>query len=180
MNRAYTITPTTIAHEFGHAIGLRDLYSSTNANKLMYGFENRTPSGPTLLDKWGAWVITGAHYSHTFGFKYCGTYSSVTIISNIVLIAVGLRLCMPLAHTIPITSAQNAARLMEHSPIKGSAVNPNRKALSEKPCFPSPDQSGAGLYSPASKMRFTCSRRRQTTSQATASAMMPQIATHQR
>ncbi|MCM2979768.1 MULTISPECIES: hypothetical protein [Niallia] len=32
----------TATHELGNAIGIGDLYSVVNKNKLMYGIENRT------------------------------------------------------------------------------------------------------------------------------------------
>lgn len=35
MNRAKTVTAKALAHEFGHAIGLNDLYESKNSGKLM-------------------------------------------------------------------------------------------------------------------------------------------------
>lgn len=75
MNRAKTVTATTLAHEFGHAIGLNDLYESRNKNKLMYGISDRTVTSPTSSDKWGAKVITGVHSSHTWGYKYYSTNS---------------------------------------------------------------------------------------------------------
>lgn len=75
MNRAKTVTATTLAHEFGHAIGLNDLYDDQNVNKLMYGISSRTVTSPTTSDKWGAKVITGVHFSHTWGYKYWDTDS---------------------------------------------------------------------------------------------------------
>ena len=56
----------SIAHEFGHAIGLNDLYYYGNFNCLMYGYDDRTATSPTTSDKNGARVITGAHRTHTF------------------------------------------------------------------------------------------------------------------
>lgn len=76
MNRYYTQSAVTIAHEFGHAIGLNDLYGNISSNKLMYGFSGRTATSPTSADKWGAKVITGAHTSHTWGYKYYDTTSA--------------------------------------------------------------------------------------------------------
>lgn len=70
INNNKNATAVTLAHEFGHAIGLNDLYEDYNANKLMYGYEPTcTATGPTDLDKWGARVITGEHTSHTWGYK---------------------------------------------------------------------------------------------------------------
>ncbi|MBQ2900326.1 MAG: snapalysin family zinc-dependent metalloprotease [Agathobacter sp.] len=46
MNRSYNVTSTTLAHEFGHVIGLNDLYASKNTNKLMYGYSSRSVSSP--------------------------------------------------------------------------------------------------------------------------------------
>lgn len=59
-------TSTTLAHEFGHAWGLNDLYSSFNSNKLMYGYSTRTATNPTSTDIKGFNVITGLHTSHLF------------------------------------------------------------------------------------------------------------------
>lgn len=44
----------TAAHEFGHTIGLADLYNSSNNNKLMYGYSSRTIGFPTGSDIAGA------------------------------------------------------------------------------------------------------------------------------
>lgn len=44
----------TLAHELGHAIGLNDLTTSPNNNKLMYGFSTTTATGPTTEDIKGA------------------------------------------------------------------------------------------------------------------------------
>ncbi len=72
-----TVDDITLAHEFGHAIGLVDLYASKSTNKLMYGARlGRTATGPTNLDKWGAKVITGVHTTHTWGYRYYDTTSA--------------------------------------------------------------------------------------------------------
>ena len=64
------------AHEFGHVIGLRDLYLPMNYNKLMCGYvDYRTALNPTTQDQWGAKVITGQHTSHTFRYDYHSTSS---------------------------------------------------------------------------------------------------------
>lgn len=73
MNRSKPQNAKVLAHEFGHAIGLIDLYASKSSNKLMYGFDNGTASGPTTSDIWGAKVITGVHTSHIWGYKYHST-----------------------------------------------------------------------------------------------------------
>ena len=71
VNTRYSIEEETLAHEFGHAIGLYDLYEAKNKDKIMYGYRvGRTATRPTTLDKWGAKVITGAHSSHTWKYKY--------------------------------------------------------------------------------------------------------------
>lgn len=57
---------TTLAHEFGHAIGLNDLYYYGNSIYLMYGYDDGTATSPISSDKNGARVITGAHTTHTF------------------------------------------------------------------------------------------------------------------
>lgn len=61
INRARNITSENMAHEFGHAFGLRDLYSSNNSNKLMYGYTTGTATVPITNDLNGAKVITGNH-----------------------------------------------------------------------------------------------------------------------
>ncbi len=73
LNTAKSISSTTIAHEFGHVLGLNDLYSISNQNRLMYGYENRTVTSPTLKDNWGARVITGEHTTHVWGeYQFAG------------------------------------------------------------------------------------------------------------
>lgn len=71
-----SVGASTMAHEFGHAIGLTDLYGAQSRNKLMYGTSARTTNYPTELDKWGAKVITGVHTTHTWGYKYYGASST--------------------------------------------------------------------------------------------------------
>lgn len=44
----------TATHEFGHTIGLVDLTSSSNTNKLMYGTTARTVNFPQFADMEGA------------------------------------------------------------------------------------------------------------------------------
>lgn len=44
----------TATHEFGHTIGLADLYNASNKNKMMYGRSDRTVYSPTSYDKTGA------------------------------------------------------------------------------------------------------------------------------
>ena len=44
----------TGTHEFGHTIGLADLYNSSNKNKIMYGYSSRTGGSPTSSDITGA------------------------------------------------------------------------------------------------------------------------------
>lgn len=70
MNRAYNITSITMAHEFGHVIGLNDLYESKNRDKIMYGYSLSKASEPTSLDEWGAKVITGVHSSHNWRYEF--------------------------------------------------------------------------------------------------------------
>lgn len=45
---------TTLAHEFGHAIGLNDLQTFMSIPRLMYGYSDRTATGPTSDDISGA------------------------------------------------------------------------------------------------------------------------------
>jgi hypothetical protein len=59
------LTNVSIAHEFGHAYGLRDLYNDCNKDKLMYyNATLGTATGITAFDLNGANVITGCH-SHS-------------------------------------------------------------------------------------------------------------------
>lgn len=70
------ITPIIIAHEFGHAFGLADLYLSKNADKLMYvyndGANTSNITSPSRSDIWGAKVITGYHTQHNMAYRYSG------------------------------------------------------------------------------------------------------------
>ncbi|MCL1807832.1 MAG: hypothetical protein FWG31_09040 [Oscillospiraceae bacterium] len=75
INRAYTTTNALLAHEFGHAIGLKDLTSFANADKLMYGYSTKSATAPTTADINGAKVITGSHTTHTWGYRYSMTLS---------------------------------------------------------------------------------------------------------
>lgn len=60
-------TAVYMAHEFGHAYGLRDLYNSYNYTRLMYGDTgHHTAMAPTADDIKGFNVITGQHTSHSF------------------------------------------------------------------------------------------------------------------
>ena len=80
INRYYEddIDSKVLAHEFGHAIGLMDLYERSNGNKLMYGRtgSNWTATGLHATDRWGARTITGDHDSHPLSFKYYYTDAS--------------------------------------------------------------------------------------------------------
>ena len=69
INLAHSVIDATFAHEFGHVIGLNDLYETKNYNKIMCGYRDvRTAVRPTTSDLWGAKVITGQHTSHTWGY----------------------------------------------------------------------------------------------------------------
>lgn len=58
---------TYMAHELGHVIGLNDLSSSANYNKIMCGSaDDITATTPRTADLNGARVITGAHSTHTW------------------------------------------------------------------------------------------------------------------
>lgn len=77
MNRTASLSATILAHEFGHAIGLNDMYANKNFDKLMYAYTSgRTATSPATADQWGAKVITGVHTSHTWSFKYHSTASN--------------------------------------------------------------------------------------------------------
>lgn len=55
MNKRTTAqNKTTLAHEFGHVIGLNDLKKTTSNKYLMYGYSNKKVSSPTSKDKTGA------------------------------------------------------------------------------------------------------------------------------
>ena len=69
MAKADSLSSKVLAHEFGHAIGLKDLSNAQNINKLMYGYSNGTATAPALADIWGAKVITGVHTTHTWGYR---------------------------------------------------------------------------------------------------------------
>ena len=58
-SRSSTLNITTVAHEFGHAIGLNDLKNTDNKNKLMYGTDGKTVSSPQAADILGAKKILG-------------------------------------------------------------------------------------------------------------------------
>jgi len=54
VNTASNLNAKIMAHEFGHAIGLTDLYSLDNRDKLMYGYPNSgTATSLNALDIWG-------------------------------------------------------------------------------------------------------------------------------
>ena len=75
MNSYYGMSLHTIAHEFGHAIGLVDLGESKNRDKLMYGYDSRTATTATAADRKGAEVILGIHSTHAWGYRYSMTLS---------------------------------------------------------------------------------------------------------
>lgn len=80
LNYRFTITEVTVAHEFGHVLGLRDLYASNNNNKLMYYSETRTSTNPTKHEYYAAKTITGiGHQTHTWtgGYQYLGAIGGV-------------------------------------------------------------------------------------------------------
>lgn len=62
---ASSFNTRTAAHEFGHVVGLNDLYNVTNANKLMYGSQTGSASAPQSADIMGYNVITGKHSDHS-------------------------------------------------------------------------------------------------------------------
>ena len=73
-----TLTYSTIVHELGHAVGLTDLYTLNNSNKIMYYTNNgRTATDPHTQDKWGVKVITGYHTSHTWSYVFYLTNGGV-------------------------------------------------------------------------------------------------------
>lgn len=80
LNLHYPITEVTLAHEFGHVLGLQDLGALSNKNRLMYGGENRTAKAPTTYEKHIALTITGMfHQTHTWtgGYQYLGVIDGV-------------------------------------------------------------------------------------------------------
>lgn len=48
----------TVAHEFGHSLGLLDLYESYNKNQLLYGIDSRKSIKPSKKDIIGAKYCT--------------------------------------------------------------------------------------------------------------------------
>ena len=78
INLARTVSAATIAHEFGHVIGLNDLYASKNSNKLMYYSTATTAVRPMTTDLWGAMVITGQHTNHQWDYKFYKTTGSTS------------------------------------------------------------------------------------------------------
>ena len=79
-NYSGTVTKEIIAHEFGHVIGLNDLFAYSNRNKLMYYLDDpdnsNAATAPTTQDKRGAEVITGSHTSHTWAYRFYRQNSS--------------------------------------------------------------------------------------------------------
>ena len=76
LNRAKNVNAKIIAHEFGHILGLVDLYDNSNNDKLMYHAPALSSAqAPTAQDIIGAKVITGSH-SHTWQYKYYKTDSA--------------------------------------------------------------------------------------------------------
>ncbi len=65
-----SVTPDVIAHEFGHVIGLADLYEEYNQDKIMYGINTENFLSPTQQDLWGAKVILGIHSDHMWSYTY--------------------------------------------------------------------------------------------------------------
>ncbi|MDE6580319.1 MAG: hypothetical protein K2K41_07285 [Ruminiclostridium sp.] len=63
------LSAKVLAHEFGHVIGLTDLYEPKSSNKIMYAYSTMTVTGPTESDKNGANVILGFHDKHYWGYK---------------------------------------------------------------------------------------------------------------
>lgn len=72
-----SLSPKVFAHEFGHVIGLTDLYSDNSKDKIMYGYVNSTVNAPTESDKNGAKVIIGFHDTHYWGYKPYSTQQHV-------------------------------------------------------------------------------------------------------
>ncbi|MCL2036841.1 MAG: dockerin type I repeat-containing protein [Oscillospiraceae bacterium] len=75
-NRISYIDSSTMAHEFGHVIGLDEvgkpetgnstLVNNLNVYNIMYYSEARVAKTPTVRDRGGARVATGQHSTHTF------------------------------------------------------------------------------------------------------------------
>lgn len=75
------LNDTTLAHEFGHALGLLDLRESYNRNKVMYfRTYGRTATKPTRHEGYAARITTGnGHQTHTWtgGYQYLGAIGGV-------------------------------------------------------------------------------------------------------
>lgn len=75
LNRARSeLNLVTIAHEFGHVIGLVDLYVCKTS--VMSSPYTGLYSDVTELDHWGAKVITGVHTSHSWSYRFLKITSS--------------------------------------------------------------------------------------------------------
>jgi hypothetical protein len=61
IHRGRGATAVSMAHEFGHAFGLMDLFVFPSGSTLMFAAETRTATEPTAADLRGASVITGIH-----------------------------------------------------------------------------------------------------------------------
>jgi hypothetical protein len=72
-------TALSIAHEFGHALGLNELTGDNNKDKIMYQYANtRTATNVTSFDLDGARVITGGHtHSSSTAWSYRNDYKSI-------------------------------------------------------------------------------------------------------
>ena len=68
LHRRFGADDVAVAHEFGHVIGLCDLFSNSCRYKLMFGLGRfaGAPSEPTGSDIKGAKVINGTHVSPDF------------------------------------------------------------------------------------------------------------------
>ena len=66
----------TLVHEFGHVIGLADLYESQNEDKVMYGYSfSNHEYNPTSEEIMAGKLILGFHTTHNWSdYKYYDTY----------------------------------------------------------------------------------------------------------
>lgn len=70
LNNSYFVDGVTLAHEFGHVIGLVDLYNASNRDNIMFGIDSRNAELPSDNDLFGVNVILGTSlHNHNFTYQ---------------------------------------------------------------------------------------------------------------